>query len=126
MRKLRVGIIDVVSRGQTRTLYARLMHANLASIMPQVLAVWAEELGHDVELGVGQRVLGHGHEARPAARTTARRPVPALLYGAKKTRSRFTRRAHGRNTDSAVAPVMSGSALTAVWRTARWRRTARR
>ena len=50
MRKLRIGIIDVVSRGQTRTLYARLMHANLASIMPQVLAVWAEELGHDVQL----------------------------------------------------------------------------
>jgi hypothetical protein len=50
MRKLRIGIIDIVSRGQTRTLYARLMHANLASIMPQVIAVWAEQLGHDVEL----------------------------------------------------------------------------
>jgi len=50
MRKLRIGIVDLVSRGQTRTLYARLMHANLASIMPQVLAVWCEELGHDVRL----------------------------------------------------------------------------
>jgi hypothetical protein len=50
MRKLRIGIIDVVSRGQTRALYARVMHANLASIMPQVLAVWAEEMGHDVQL----------------------------------------------------------------------------
>jgi radical SAM superfamily enzyme YgiQ (UPF0313 family) len=26
------------------------MHANLASIMPQVVAVWCEELGHDVQL----------------------------------------------------------------------------
>ena len=50
MRKLRIGIVDLVSRGPTRSLYARLMHANLASIMPQVLAVWCEELGHDVRL----------------------------------------------------------------------------
>ena len=50
MQKLRIGIIDVVSRGETRALYARVMHANLASIMPQVVAVWAEELGHEVQL----------------------------------------------------------------------------
>jgi hypothetical protein len=49
-KKLRIGIIDVVSRGETRALYARVMHANLASIMPQVVAVWAEELGHEVQL----------------------------------------------------------------------------
>src|SRR5437763_1861773 len=50
MAKLRIGIIDLVSRGPSRALYARLMNANLASIMPQVLAVWAEEEGHDVRL----------------------------------------------------------------------------
>lgn len=50
MRKLRVGIVDLVAKGPTKTLYARLMHANLASIMPQVLAVWCEEAGHDVTL----------------------------------------------------------------------------
>ncbi len=50
MRKLRVGIVDLVSKGPTRSLYARLMHANLASIMPQVVAVWCEEAGHDVSL----------------------------------------------------------------------------
>src|SRR6266849_3771418 len=50
MKKLRIAIVDLVSRSQTRTLYARVMHANLASIMPQVLAVWCEELGHDVRL----------------------------------------------------------------------------
>jgi hypothetical protein len=42
--------VDLVARGQTRTLYGRLMHANLASIMPQVLAVWCEEGGHEVHL----------------------------------------------------------------------------
>ena len=48
MRKLHVAIIDLVTKGPTRALYARIMHANLASIMPQVLGVWCEEEGHDV------------------------------------------------------------------------------
>lgn len=49
-KKLRIGIIDLVSKAPTKTLYARLMNANYASIMPQVLAVWCEEQGHDVKL----------------------------------------------------------------------------
>jgi hypothetical protein len=48
MRKLHIGIIDIVSRGPTRALYARVMNANLASIMPQVIGVWCREEGHDV------------------------------------------------------------------------------
>ena len=48
MRRLRVGILDLVTHGPTRGLYARLMNANLASIMPQVIGVWCEEEGHDV------------------------------------------------------------------------------
>jgi hypothetical protein len=48
MRKLRVGVIDLVTKGPTRTLYARVMNANLASIMPQVVSVWCEAEGHDV------------------------------------------------------------------------------
>ncbi|HTH66522.1 MAG TPA: hypothetical protein VL563_17710 [Gemmatimonadales bacterium] len=48
MQKLRIGIIDLVTRGPTRALYARVMNANLASIMPQVVGVWCEEEGHDV------------------------------------------------------------------------------
>ncbi len=48
MRKLRVGIIDLATKGPTKALYARLMNANLAAIMPQVLGVWCEEEGHDV------------------------------------------------------------------------------
>src|SRR5450631_296780 len=48
MRKLQIGIIDIVSKGPTRALYARVMNANLASIMPQVLGVWCRQLGHEV------------------------------------------------------------------------------
>jgi hypothetical protein len=48
MRKLRIGVIDLVTKGPTRALYARVMNASLASIMPQVVAVWCEEQGHDV------------------------------------------------------------------------------
>jgi hypothetical protein len=48
MRKLRIGVIDLVSNGPTRALFARVMNANLASIMPQVVAAWCKEEGHDV------------------------------------------------------------------------------
>ncbi|KPK28962.1 MAG: radical SAM protein [Desulfobacterales bacterium SG8_35_2] len=49
-KRLRIGIIDLVSKAPTKALYARVMNANLASIMPQVLGVWCEEEGHDVTL----------------------------------------------------------------------------
>ncbi len=48
MRKLRIGVIDLVSNGPAHGLWSRLMNANLASIMPQVIGVWCEEAGHDV------------------------------------------------------------------------------
>ena len=48
IRKLRVGVIDLVTKGPTRALYARVMNANLASIMPQVVAAWCEAEGHEV------------------------------------------------------------------------------
>jgi len=48
MRRLRVGIIDLVSKGPTKALFARVMNANLASIMPQVIGVWCEAEGHEV------------------------------------------------------------------------------
>lgn len=47
-KKLRIGIIDLVSKGPTKALWAKVMFANLASIMPQILGVWCEEEGHDV------------------------------------------------------------------------------
>jgi hypothetical protein len=48
MRRLRIGVIDLVSNGPAHGLWSRLMNANLASIMPQVIAVWCEEAGHSV------------------------------------------------------------------------------
>ncbi len=48
MRRLRVTILDLVTKGPTDSLYARVMNHNLASIMPQVVGVWCEELGHQV------------------------------------------------------------------------------
>jgi len=50
MRKLKIGIIDLVSKGPTHSLWARVMHANMASIMPQVAATWCEEEGHEVTM----------------------------------------------------------------------------
>jgi hypothetical protein len=49
MKKLHISIIDIVSRGPTDALYARVMNPNLASIMPQVIGVWCREEGHDVD-----------------------------------------------------------------------------
>ena len=50
MRRLRVGVLDLVTKGPTTSLYGRIMNPNLASIMPQVVAVWCEREGHDVTL----------------------------------------------------------------------------
>lgn len=48
MRRLRVGIVDLVTNGPAHALYSRLMNANLAGIMPQALGVWCERAGHEV------------------------------------------------------------------------------
>ena len=48
MRRLDITILDLVNKGPAKRLFARLMNANLASIMPQVAGAWCEELGHRV------------------------------------------------------------------------------
>ncbi len=48
MKRLKITVIDVISNKPNRRLYARVMNANFASIMPQAVAVWCEQLGHDV------------------------------------------------------------------------------
>jgi hypothetical protein len=48
MKRLRIGVLDLVTKGPTRSLYARLMNANSASIMPQVVAAWCRSAGHEV------------------------------------------------------------------------------
>lgn len=47
-KNLRVEIIDLVSQGPTKTLWARAMYPNFASIMPQIIGVWCEQEGHNV------------------------------------------------------------------------------
>src|SRR3954468_4841583 len=50
MRRLRIGILDLVTKSPNPSLYGRVMNANLASIMPQVLGVWCEQEGHQVQV----------------------------------------------------------------------------
>ena len=45
---MRVTIIDLAERGPTSDLFKRKMSPSFASIMPQAVAVWCEELGHEV------------------------------------------------------------------------------
>src|SRR5450631_4928331 len=46
--RLKIGIIDLVSKKPNKKLFARVMNANFASIMPQVVGVWCEAEGHEV------------------------------------------------------------------------------
>jgi len=48
MHRLQIGIIDLISCDARQGLYGRVMDANLAAIMPQVIAAWCEEAGHHV------------------------------------------------------------------------------
>ncbi len=50
MKKLSIGIIDLVAKAPTRTMWMRVMGANFVSIMPQVVAAWCEDQGHEVTL----------------------------------------------------------------------------
>ena len=50
MRKLSIGIIDLVAKAPTNTMWMRAMGPNFVSIMPQVVAAWCESFGHDVTL----------------------------------------------------------------------------
>jgi hypothetical protein len=50
MRRLSIGIIDLVAKAPTRNLWMWVMGPNFVSIMPQVVATWCEQQGHDVTL----------------------------------------------------------------------------
>src|ERR1041385_3301925 len=50
MQTLRIGIIDLVCKSPSTSLWGKIMHANLASIMPQVVATWCEQEGHNVTM----------------------------------------------------------------------------
>lgn len=49
MRKLNIGILDLITNSPSTSLWARFMNANFASIMPQVVGVWCEQAGHAVD-----------------------------------------------------------------------------
>ncbi len=51
-RSLKVGILDLIAKKPERSAYTRLMYPNFASIMPQAVGVWAEELGHEVHYDI--------------------------------------------------------------------------
>jgi hypothetical protein len=61
MRRLRVSVVDLVSRGPAHSVWDRAMEPNFASIMPQVVAVWCEEAGCDVNFVcyTGREDLAH-------------------------------------------------------------------
>ena len=48
MRRLRITVLDLVTKSPSSSSWQRMMNPNFASIMPQVIAVWCEELGHEV------------------------------------------------------------------------------
>lgn len=50
MRKRRIGIIDLVTKSPSPGLWAKVMNANFASIMPQAIGTWCESWGHEVQL----------------------------------------------------------------------------
>ncbi len=45
---MRIGVLDLVTKSPNPSLYGRVMNPNLASFMPQAIAVWCEQLGHEV------------------------------------------------------------------------------
>ncbi len=48
-KTLKVGIVDLIENQPNGTFYAKMLNPNFASIMPQVVAVWVEQMGHTVE-----------------------------------------------------------------------------
>jgi hypothetical protein len=46
--KLRVGIIDLVTITSPQSIYDFILNGSFSSIMPQVVAAWCEEAGHEV------------------------------------------------------------------------------
>ena len=62
MRKLTIGVVDFLTKSASKKTYSRFIRANNQSIMPQVVAVWCEELGHEVHMAYfnGPEVLAGG------------------------------------------------------------------
>jgi radical SAM superfamily enzyme YgiQ (UPF0313 family) len=48
MKKLNIGIIDLIYNKPSQSLYRRYMYPNFMSVMPQVIGVWCRQEGHEV------------------------------------------------------------------------------
>ncbi len=48
MNRKKIAVIDLTTNKSRHSLYGRVMYPNFASIMPQAIAVWCREEGHDV------------------------------------------------------------------------------
>ena len=48
VRRARIGVLDLITKSRSTSIWNRVMQPNFASIMPQVIAVWCEEMGHDI------------------------------------------------------------------------------
>jgi len=48
MKKLQIGIIDLIYNKPSQSLYRRYMYPNFMSVMPQVIGVWCRQEGHEV------------------------------------------------------------------------------
>jgi hypothetical protein len=56
MKKLTVAVVDILDKQRRTQLFSRIVQANTASIMPQVVAAWCASEGHDVRYAC---LLGH-------------------------------------------------------------------
>ena len=79
MKPRRVLVLDLVTHAPAKALFHRVMMANMAGFMPQVAAVWTEELGHETIYVpfVGQRDFRGERRTRRSRSGTARRFRPA-------------------------------------------------
>src|SRR5438046_8256224 len=50
MKILKIGIIDLVSKGPSNTLWGRIVNAKLWRMMAQVVGAWCEQAGHQVKM----------------------------------------------------------------------------
>jgi len=53
--RLPITSIDIISNKTTRRWCSRMMSTNFAYIMPQVIAVWCEQQGHDVRFMISSQ-----------------------------------------------------------------------
>jgi hypothetical protein len=44
-----IGIIDLVTNSAKASFWGKMMHGNYAGVMPQAIAVWCEDQGHEVD-----------------------------------------------------------------------------